>query len=59
MPGLAPVAIQQARCAAENIARAIEHKPYRHFMYADKGALATIGRAFAILQMGRLKLSGL
>jgi NADH:ubiquinone reductase (H+-translocating) len=59
MPGLAPVAIQQGRCAAKNIMRAIEGKPYERFKYTDKGALATVGRAFAILQMGRLKLSGL
>jgi NADH dehydrogenase len=59
MPGLAPVAIQQGRCAAENIMRALKGKPYGRFKYADKGALATVGRAFAILQMGKLKLSGL
>jgi NADH:ubiquinone reductase (H+-translocating) len=59
MPGLAPVAIQQGRCAAENIMRALAGKPYGRFKYADKGALATVGRAFAILQMGKLKLSGL
>ena len=59
MPGLAPVAIQQGRCAAGNIARALAGKPYRQFKYVDKGALATVGRAFAILQTGRFKLSGL
>ncbi len=59
LPGLAPVAIQQGRCAAENIMRALEGKRYGRFKYADKGALATVGRAFAILQMGKLKQSGL
>lgn len=59
MPGLAPVAIQQGRCAAGNIARSLAGKPYRQFQYVDKGALATVGRAFAILQRGKLKLSGL
>ena len=39
--------------------RAFEGKPYRRFKYVDKGALATIGRAFAILQIGKLRLSGL
>ena len=58
MPGLAPVAIQQGRYAAGNIARALAGKPYLQFEYVDKGALATIGRAFAILQRGKLKLSG-
>ncbi len=59
MPGLAPVAIQQGRCAAGNIVRALAGRPYRQFQYVDKGALATVGRAFAILQRGKLKLSGL
>jgi NADH:ubiquinone reductase (H+-translocating) len=59
MPGLAPVAIQQGRSVAGNIKRAIAGKPYRDFSYVDKGALATVGRAFAIAQVGRLKLSGL
>jgi NADH dehydrogenase len=59
MPGLAPVAIQQGRSAAGNIKRAIAGKPYREFSYVDKGVLATVGRAFAIAQIGRLKLSGL
>jgi NADH dehydrogenase len=59
MPGLAPVAIQQGRCAAGNIIKALAGKPYQQFKYVDKGALATVGRAFAILQLGRVKLSGL
>jgi NADH dehydrogenase len=59
MPGLAPVAIQQGRCAARNIVKALAGKPYEQFKYVDKGALATVGRAFAILQLGKVKLSGL
>ena len=59
MPGLAPVAIQQGRCAAANIERALAHQPYNEFRYLDKGALAAVGRAFAIMQRGRLRLSGL
>jgi NADH:ubiquinone reductase (H+-translocating) len=59
MPGLAPVAIQQGRCAAGNIVKALAHEPYIQFKYLDKGALAAVGRAFAILQWGKLRLSGL
>ena len=59
MPGLAPVAIQEGRAAAANILRALAGKPYQPFRYVDKGALATVGRAFAIAQIGALKLSGL
>lgn len=59
MPGLAPIAIQQGRCVARNIINSIAGKPYRDFSYVDKGVLATVGRAFAIAQVGRLKLSRL
>ena len=59
MPGLAPVAIQQGRCAADNIGKALAHQSYIQFRYLDKGALAAVGRAFAVLQWGRFKLSGL
>jgi NADH:ubiquinone reductase (H+-translocating) len=58
MPGLAPVAIQQGRHVARNIERAVDGKPYAPFKYLDKGELATIGRAYAILQMGKIKMSG-
>jgi NADH:ubiquinone reductase (H+-translocating) len=59
MPGLAPVAIQEGRCVADNVLRSLSGKPYSEFMYVDKGALATVGRAYAILQKGKFKLSGL
>ena len=59
MPGLAAVAIQEGRCAARNIQRALASLPRESFRYSDKGTLATIGRAFAIAQIGRLRLSGL
>lgn len=58
MPGLAPVAIQQGRAVAANIRRILAGKPREPFRYVDKGALATVGRAFAIAQFGRLRLSG-
>jgi NADH dehydrogenase len=58
MPGLAPVAIQQGRWAARNIIGALKGESYKPFKYLDKGALATVGRAFAILQIGKFKLSG-
>ncbi len=58
LPGLAPVAIQQGRWAARNIIGALAGESYQPFKYLDKGALATVGRAFAILQIGKFKLSG-
>jgi len=58
LPGVAPVAIQQGRHAARNILRALEGKPSQPFHYFDKGNLATIGRAAAVADLGRLKFSG-
>ncbi len=59
LPGLAPVAMQQGRAAARNIALALAGKEPRAFRYVDKGSVATVGRAFAIAQFGALKVSGL
>lgn len=38
--------------------RAIEHQPYRPFVYRDLGNMATIGRASAIADFGRVRLHG-
>jgi NADH dehydrogenase len=58
LPGVAPVAQQQAKHAARNIVRLIQGQPLRPFEYHDPGALATIGRAAAIAKLGRVHLSG-
>ena len=58
LPGVAPVAIQQARHAAENIRRALRSQPSKPFHYRNFGNLATIGRGAAIADFGRLTLSG-
>jgi NADH dehydrogenase len=58
LPGISPVAIQQGRFVARQIARSIEGKPREVFRYRDKGTMATIGRSRAIAQIGRLRLSG-
>lgn len=59
LPGLAPVAIQQGRHAAYNVLRLSHGLPTTTFRYRERGALATIGRAAAVAQFGRLKLWGL
>ncbi|MBI4635101.1 MAG: NAD(P)/FAD-dependent oxidoreductase [Candidatus Rokubacteria bacterium] len=59
LPGVAPVAIQQGRAAADNVLRRLNGQPSRPFRYRDKGSMATIGRAAAVAVVGRLKLSGL
>jgi len=58
LPGLAPVAIQEGKAAAENIARDLRGQPRRPFHYKNRGVLATIGRAAAVADFGRIHLSG-
>jgi len=58
IPGVAPAAIQEGVHTARNIARAIEGQPLRRFHYRDKGSLATIGRAAAVAEVGRVHISG-
>jgi NADH:ubiquinone reductase (H+-translocating) len=58
VPGVAQGAIQGGEHAADNIRRALKGKPYERFRYRDKGSLATIGRAAAVADLGRLRFSG-
>jgi NADH dehydrogenase len=58
LPGLAPVAMQEGRHAAKNIGLDLKSKPREAFHYVDKGTMATIGRAAAIAQIGKLHVSG-
>jgi NADH:quinone reductase (non-electrogenic) len=58
VPGVAPAAIQMGRWAVKNIVRDLENQPRRDFAYVDKGSLATIGRAAAVADFGKLHISG-
>jgi NADH dehydrogenase len=58
LPGLAPVALQQGKATANNIARELQGKPRQDFDYFDKGSLATIGRAAGVAQFGKIHVSG-
>jgi len=59
LPGVAQVAMQQGRYAGRLIQRRIEGKPApRPFSYFDKGSMAVVGKGFAVLESGRLRLSG-
>jgi len=58
LPGVAPVAMQEGRATADNIKRDLHWQPRKDFHYFDKGSLATIGRAAAIAQRGRIHISG-
>jgi NADH:ubiquinone reductase (H+-translocating) len=59
LPGISPVAIQQGRAVARNILRDRRGEPRDQFQYFDKGFMATIGRARAVAQLRKLKMSGL
>jgi NADH dehydrogenase len=58
LPGVAPVAMQQGTFAARQIKADLNGKPREAFHYFDKGSLATIGRAAAIAQFGKIHISG-
>jgi NADH dehydrogenase FAD-containing subunit len=59
LPGVAQVALQQGRYAGTLIHRRIVRKSApRPFSYFDKGTMAVVGKGFAVLQTGRLRLSG-
>jgi NADH dehydrogenase len=59
LPGVAQVALQQGRYAAKSILRQVTMRsqlsPFRYF---DKGNLAVVGKNFAVLQIGRVMMSG-
>jgi NADH:ubiquinone reductase (H+-translocating) len=59
LPGVAPVAMQQGTAAARNLVRSLRGQPREPFRYRDRGSMATVGRAAAVAQMGRVKLHGM
>ena len=60
LPGLAPVAKQQGEYVARLIAARVAGRPSpAPFAYRSFGNLATIGRAAAIADFGRVRLTGL
>ncbi|MFZ0287150.1 MAG: NAD(P)/FAD-dependent oxidoreductase [Terriglobales bacterium] len=58
LPGVAPVAMQEGRATAQNIERDLRGEPRRNFHYVNKGNLATIGRAAAVAEFGKIHISG-
>jgi len=58
LPGVAPVAMQEGTFVAKTIARDMAGQAREDFKYRDKGSLATIGRAAAIAQFGKVHISG-
>jgi NADH dehydrogenase len=58
LPGVAPVAKQQGQYVAALLIARAHGQSLPPFHYRDFGSLATIGRKRAIVQVGRLKLTG-
>lgn len=58
LPGVAPVAIQQGRYAAEQIAARLAGKSLGHFAYHDRGTMATVGRMKAVADLYGFRFGG-
>ncbi|WP_376793803.1 NAD(P)/FAD-dependent oxidoreductase [Thermogemmatispora sp.] len=58
LPGLAPVAMQEGRYVARAILQRLAGQEPPPFHYVNKGNLATVGRAWGLLQIGKLRLTG-
>lgn len=59
LPGVAPVAMQQGRWAAQCIRARCAGRPCApRFRYRDRGNMATIGRAKAVADLGWIRFSG-
>jgi NADH dehydrogenase FAD-containing subunit len=59
LPGVAQVAIQQGRYVGKVIHTRIAGKPAPGpFSYFDKGSMAVVGKGFAVLQSGKVQVSG-
>jgi NADH:ubiquinone reductase (H+-translocating) len=58
LPGVAPVAMQEGKATAHNIAAELRREPRKNFRYFNKGNLATIGRAAAVAEFGKIHISG-
>tara|TARA_R110002096_G_scaffold184471_3_gene363003 strand:- start:4393 stop:5676 length:1284 start_codon:yes stop_codon:yes gene_type:complete len=57
-PMMAQPAIQQGQQLGDNLLKLIEDKPMKPFVYKDKGAMATIGRNKAVVDLKRFKFQG-
>ncbi len=57
-PGVAPAAIQQGKLLAKNILKLIANQPTVAFKYNDKGAMATVGRNRAVVDIGKIRFQG-
>ncbi|ALJ04226.1 NADH dehydrogenase [Pseudalgibacter alginicilyticus] len=59
LPMMAQPAIQQGEQLGDNMLKLIENKPMKPFVYKDKGAMATIGRNKAVVDLPRFRFQGI
>jgi NADH dehydrogenase len=59
LPMVAPVALQQGKWVAQQIIRISTGNEPMKFIYKEKGSMATIGRNKAIVEIRRIKLTGI
>jgi len=58
LPGVSPVAMQEGRYVGRLIANRIKGLTTAPFRYFNKGNMATVGRAYAVCDLGPLKIRG-
>jgi NADH dehydrogenase FAD-containing subunit len=59
LPGVAQVAMQQGKHAAKVIHHRLTSRPTpAPFSYFDKGNMAVVGKGFAVLESGKVRVSG-
>ncbi|MEC3908602.1 NAD(P)/FAD-dependent oxidoreductase [Tamlana sp. 2201CG12-4] len=58
LPMMAQPAIQQGEQLGDNLLRLLEEQPMTPFAYKDKGAMATIGRNKAVVDLKNIRFQG-
>ncbi len=58
-PQVAPVAMQQGKLLSKNIMNLITGKPLKEFSYNNLGAMATVGRNKAVVELPFIKFQGI
>ncbi|MCC7050209.1 MAG: NAD(P)/FAD-dependent oxidoreductase [Bacteroidia bacterium] len=57
-PQVAPVAIQQALTLAKNLIAKGNNQPLKKFVYNNQGAMATVGKNKAVVELASIKMQG-
>lgn len=57
-PMVAPVAVQQAQLLSKNLKNIVCNSALQPFKYNDKGAMATVGRNRAVVDIGKFRSQG-